>query len=368
VGPVSVVSPSTTSATAPVDLTALTELVRLTWGADLVATPMPGGASTRRYFRLTLSSGKSASTSAVAMFVPEGGRPEEVQKAHDGTRWPFLEVRDLLAERGIDVPMILAEDTDRGWLVIEDLGDDTLANWLARSPSDKPALYTLAVTDLARAQRVLASLPAGSVVSSRTFDVDLLRWEVEHFREWGLEARGKPLADGDLARWNELAGRLAHRVSELPYGFVHRDYQSRNLMVGKRPDGSLRLVWIDFQDALLGPRVYDLVALLNDSYQEFDRAFVEARLAEYAASSGLPASESGKLVDEFDLVTVQRKLKDAGRFVFIDRMKNNPSFLKFVTPTIVKVGAALGRLAPRDPDMAALRDILRRALGDELGS
>ena len=70
---------------------------------------------------------------------------------------------------------------------------------------------------------------------------------------------------------------------------MHRDYQSRNLMVVD--DGTLRLVWIDFQDALLGPRVYDLVALLNDSYQEFDRPFVEARLAEYAEAAGLPAKD-----------------------------------------------------------------------------
>lgn len=67
-------------------------------------------------------------------------------------------------------------------------------------------------------------------------------------------------------------------------------------------------------------------------------------------------------------MTVQRKLKDAGRFVFIDRQKNNPAFLKFVTPTIKKVGGALSRLAVRNRDMAELGRILSRALGDELGS
>jgi aminoglycoside/choline kinase family phosphotransferase len=128
-----------------------------------------------------------------------------------------------------------------------------------------------------------------------------------------------------------------------------------------------RLVWIDFQDALLGPRVYDLVALLNDSYQEFDRAFVEARLDDYTIAAGLPEDARERLGLEFDLVTVQRKLKDAGRFVFIDRQKGNPSFLKFVTPTIKKVNAALARLAPSDADMAELHGILRRTLGDELG-
>jgi aminoglycoside/choline kinase family phosphotransferase len=359
---VSVVRPTSTAVSSSVDLAPLAELVDRTFGAELSADPMPGGASTRRYYRLSLPNGKSA----VAMFVPEGGKPEEVQKAHEGTRWPFLEVRDLLHERGIEVPAVLAEDTARGWLVIEDLGDDTLANWLLRRPEDKARLYTKAVTDLARAQAVLAKLPRGSVVTSRTFDFDLLRWEIEHFREWGLDARGKPLAAGDDARWGAIADRLARRVADLPQGFVHRDYQSRNLMVDMDASGDLRLVWIDFQDALLGPRVYDLVALLNDSYQEFDRPFVEARLAEYAAEARLGDGDLPRLVDEFDLVTVQRKLKDAGRFVFIDRQKGNPSFLKFVTPTIRKVAGALAKLAPHDPDMAELEDILRRALGDEL--
>ncbi len=356
-----VVSPSLSSPPPSIPEDKLAELVRRSFDAPLHFEAMPGGASTRRYFRLTLPKARTA----VAMFVPEGGRPEEVQKDHAGTRWPFLEVRDLLAERGVDVPRVLAEDTAHGWLVIEDLGDDTLANWLLKHPGERASIYRTAVVDLARAQASLASLPHGSVVAGRTFDVDLLRWEIEHFKEWGLEARGRSLAPGDVSAWNRLADGLARRVADLPQGFVHRDYQSRNLMVVPSSDGH-RLVWIDFQDALLGPRVYDLVALLNDSYQEFDRAFVEARLHDFADAAMLDAHDRAALVEQFDLVTVQRKLKDAGRFVFIDRQKNNPSFLKFVTPTIRKVDAALGRLAVHDRDMAELRVILARALGDEV--
>jgi N-acetylmuramate 1-kinase len=365
---VALVSPSTNRSDDVAFEDKLAELVRRTFDSELTATAMPGGARSRRYFRLTLPAGKSA----VAMFVPEGGRPEEVQKAHDGSRWPFLEVRDLLAEHGVDVPSVLAEDTAHGWLVIEDLGDETLANWLLKNPGDREMLYRRAVCDLARAQNELASLPQGCLVASRTFDFELLRWEIEHFKEWGLDARGRPLAPDDVARWHRVADRLATRVADLPSGFVHRDYQSRNLMVvpGPLPAGP-RLVWIDFQDALLGPRVYDLVALLNDSYQQFDRTFVESRLTEYAnaaaLSRGFGEQSRVGLLDEFDLVTVQRKLKDAGRFVFIDRENGNSSFLRFVSPTIKKVGGALARLAPRDPDMAELREILHRALGDELG-
>ena len=72
--------------------------------------------------------------------------------------------------------------------------------------------------------------------------------------------------------------------------------------------GDERLVWIDFQDALLGPRVYDLVALLNDSYQTFDDAFVGARLDEYAMHRGLDADSRRDIGREFDLVTVQLRV------------------------------------------------------------
>jgi len=209
-------------------------------------------------------------------------------------------------------------------------------------------------------QASLEALPEGSVVASRAFDADLLAWEIDHFREWGLEARGVALSADDAALFAAIGARLAARIAALPRGFTHRDYQSRNLMV--RASGGL--VWIDFQDALLGPRVYDLVALLNDSYQEFDRPFVEARLDEFARASKMTDEERRELVFQFDLVTVQRKLKDAGRFVFIDRVKGNPSFLRFVTPTVKKVKASLARLS-HDDDMRALAGLLARVLPDE---
>jgi aminoglycoside/choline kinase family phosphotransferase len=319
-------------------------------------TEMPGGASTRRYFRVELPT-----KTAVAMFVPEGGKPEEIAKDAAHSRWPFLEVRDLLQASGVDVPALYGEDQDHGWLLLEDLGDDTLANYLARNEPARERLYRRAVTDLARAQKALAELPAHSIVATRAFDADLLRWEIDHFREWGLEARGHHLSAEDRATFDAVASRLAERIASWPRGFVHRDYQSRNLMV--RESGGL--CWIDFQDALLGPRVYDLVALLNDSYQTFDRAFVEARLEEYAREMGI--EDSTQTIEQFDYVTVQRKLKDAGRFVFIDRKKGNDSFLRFVTPTIRKVRIALERLSERDSDMKALQSLLKRTLPEEFG-
>ena len=316
---------------------------------------MPGGASTRAFYRVDLGSGRTG----VAMYVPDASQPDEVTKVDEGgRRWPFLEVRDLLAARGVRVPELLGEATGDGFILVEDLGDDTLAEYLKRVPADRERLYQAAIADLAAAQKALADLPHDSIVRTRAFDADLLAWEIEHFLEWAIDARGIAIADDDRERFHDIARRVAEEIAGWPRGFVHRDYQSRNLMV-RVDDGVPHLVWIDFQDALMGPRIYDVVALLNDSYQTFSREFVEARLDEFAAHHGLDQRGRAAVGREFDYVTVQRKLKDAGRFVFIDRKKGNPDYLPFVEPTIEKARASLARLGD-DPTLAELAGILDR--------
>lgn len=135
----------------------MTELVRRAYpdAGDLRPEPMQGGASTRRFFRIQL--GKAAGT-AVVMYVP-GATTHEIHKDAQHVRWPFLEIRDLLAERGIRVPKILLEGAAEGYLVVEDLGDDTIANYLLQKPQAKRAVYQAAVHDLARAQKGSLSSP-----------------------------------------------------------------------------------------------------------------------------------------------------------------------------------------------------------------
>ncbi len=318
--------------------------------------PMVGGASTRRFLRVYLADGRSA----VAMFVPEAASSDEITSHGDpGRPWPFLEIRQLLSERGVRVPKLLGESCSDGLLLVEDLGEQTLAVALEHHPEQRETLYRQAVLELARGQQLLSPLPEDSIVRQRSFDAQLLRWEVEHFREWALEAQGIELNAQDGETFERVASYLADTIAAWPSRFVHRDYQSRNLMVLGAGTASPALVWIDFQDALLGPRVYDLVALLNDSYQTFTREFVEARLDDFSAALGLDASERARLGYEFDFVTIQRKLKDAGRFIFIDRVKHNPSFLGFVEPTLKKIRATLRRLRD-DPELAALEELLER--------
>jgi N-acetylmuramate 1-kinase len=308
--------------------------------------PLTGGASPRRFLRVT----RPDNPNAVLMIVPPE-TPDVAFARERGRPWPFLEVRALLESASVRVPRLLAEDTEAGLLLVEDLGD-TLAEHLAKFPEAREPLYRRAATDLARAQRALDPLPEGSVVRLRGFDEALYRTELEHFWEWGVEARAVPgAARADFERARD---RLVAELVARPRGFCHRDYQSRNLMVTRDAAGEPELSWIDFQDALLGPRAYDLVALLCDSYQPFDPGFVRARLDDYARTRGSDPADRAALEREFWLLAVQRKLKDAGRFVYIERKRGDAGFLQFVDGTLDMVLAALAEL----DDIAELRPLV----------
>jgi aminoglycoside/choline kinase family phosphotransferase len=150
--------------------------------------------------------------------------------------------------------------------------------------------------------------------------------------------------------------RVAEELAAAPRGFVHRDYQSRNLMVQDSGNGDPRLRVIDFQDALLGSRAYDLVGLLRDSYVALSPALLDSLVSHYVSAAEVDAASFRHL---FNLQVVQRKLKDAGRFVFIDRVKKNPSFLVSIPNSLDYVALALKSL----PDLSNLREILKTYLG-----
>jgi aminoglycoside/choline kinase family phosphotransferase len=339
------------------------------WGevpGDLDVLKLKGDASTRSYYRV--ASATSVPASLIAMRLPADAlKSDELSGAQTPTELPFLNVQRHLLQRGVAVPKVLVSDLARGVVLLEDLGDETFEARLASSPrADWLSLYRQAIDLMVGMHRDAAESTPDCIAYGRSFDRTLLRWEIEHFREWGLDALDLALSTSDQETFSRAADALVEEILALPQGFVHRDFQSRNLMWAPKPrsrangeaGGSTRernLVVIDFQDALMGPSVYDLVALLCDSYVDLTED-EQRELVAYAAAQRGESAES--LERAFWLVAVQRKLKDAGRFVFIDQVRGNPGFLPWYAPSLRYVGRALARL----PQFSHLGDLLQRAL------
>jgi len=324
-------------------------LQRLLGTADVPAlVPLAGDASNRRYFRVTVG---RHSYVLMQMADPEGFKASE--EAVTGRvaidEPPFLNLQRYLKAGGAPVPEVLGVDLERGLILLEDLGDVSLMAAIhGRPEGEVEALYGKAVDTLLKLQRDTPVDP-GCVAAHRTFDAELLGWECDHFVEYGLEARrGAPLAAAPRKTLAEGFGRLARGIAALPAVLVHRDYHSRNLMV--RPGGALGL--IDFQDALLGPVTYDLASLLWDPYVTLPEGLSGRLTARYRADApvALPPDFPALLAR----TALQRLLKAAGRFVYIDRVKGNPAFLPDVPACLARAGAILAA----DPELADLRAVL----------
>lgn len=318
---------------------------------------LKGDASNRSYYRVG-----TAPDSWVVMVMPPDAakKSEEASKGDAPTELPFVNVHRYLTRLGIRVPRILSYDEPAGMMVLEDLSDETFEK--AQAAGDRHGWYLKAVELLASLRaRAERDLDPGCLAFTRAFDVELYDWELHHFREWGLEAwSGKKPTAEERAELDSIFQRIAHQLAAAPRGFTHRDYQSRNLMVKHG-----ELVVIDFQDALQGPRQYDLVALLRDSYVELDRSFVDAMLDAYLVAFEKETKEriDGKAFKRFfDLLTVQRKLKDAGRFEYINRVKGNPGFLVSIPASLRYVKAALDV----QPELSDLRRLVAKYV-PELG-
>ncbi len=296
--------------------------------------PLSGDASTRRYYRL---------------IGPEGTQILSLHlEPFDAPHLPFIVIRNLMAGWGIPVPRILTEDGPRGILVLEDLGDLTLQEALrGASARQREEFYRTAVDQIVTLQRQssqAAQGPQRAACFQVAFDIEKLAWELHYFLKHFLEGhRGANLSVEDRSVLAESFHRLSEEIASWPRVLCHRDYHSRNLMV----HGD-RLVWIDFQDARMGPATYDLVSLLRDSYVDVEDEFAEERAEEFRQKA-LPGEHREIFGRRFDLMSVQRNLKALGTFGYQASVKGNRVYLPYIPRTLASARRNLSRYPELGP-------------------
>lgn len=248
---------------------------------------------------------------------------------------PFLNVWRYLRRLSDAVPDVYDVSTDQRLLLIEDVGDVTL--WAAAlGEANAAALFEEALCWIADLQ-VRARFDERCFAFRQAFDRRLFSWEFEHFVEYGLAGTSGALL-------TEVRRELADAASELaalPRVFCHRDYHAWN--IHRQADGRLRV--FDFQDALLGPRLYDVASLLTDrTTPELIGPEVERRLVAGFAQR-LPRatwSDEDELFAQYHLVALQRVLKVVGRFNYLAEVKGKHGYLAML-PTVARTAERLLR-------------------------
>lgn len=258
---------------------------------DAAAVSLPGDASSRRYLRLRLAGGETA----LLAVAPAG----------DAMTARWLGVAPRLESLGLRVPRVIDADPHRGFLLQEDLGDASFARLFDGGVPPGPLLLLAA--------EMLAALAKGFQADAH--GVGLPRFDRAHFlSQLALFAELHPPADlpaasqAFAAAWETALGRLP----PLPPTLVLRDCHAANLL--HRPDagGIAACALIDFQDAGVGPPIYDLVSLLEDARRDYPPAAVAQAIARYRALA--PPIAAADFATAWALLAAQRHCRVLGVF------------------------------------------------------
>ncbi|WP_322845011.1 aminoglycoside phosphotransferase family protein [Pseudomonas sp. B33.4] len=307
------------------------------WGTvpPATLTAASSDASFRRYFRW-----EGEGRSFVVMDAPP---PQENCK-------PFVDIAFLLAKSGINVPKIFAEDLDRGFLLLNDLGNKTYLDVIDGENADQ--LFDDAL------QALLAFQQLPMVAPLPSYDVALLRRELELFPEWYVKRElGVEFDSTQQQQWQHVSDLLIDSALAQPKVLVHRDYMPRNLMLSEPNPGVL-----DFQDAVYGPVTYDVTCLFKDAFLSWPEARVRDWLESYwqqASALNIPVQPDFEdFLRASDLMGVQRHLKVIGIFARICHRDGKPRYLADVPRFFSYIEAVIAR-RPELAELQALFTSLR---------
>lgn len=254
--------------------------------------PLSGDAGFRRYFRT------DTQPSLIAVDSPP-------QKTNVNR---FVALADHLRRNGVHTPLVIAADVERGYMLLEDLGDTQLLRTL--NSDSVSGLYAEVITELLALQQI--SRAEGMFPP---YNRELLHMEMRLLPEWLIgQLLGRELSDAENQLLERTFGHLLDSACAQPQVLVHRDYHSRNLMIreGERPGV------VDFQDAVWGPVTYDLASLLRDCYIRWPREQVERWALAYASSAVdagiIPEVSPETFLRWFDWIGLQRHFKVLGLF------------------------------------------------------
>ena len=259
------------------------DFLRGTDWASAETAPLAGDASNRRYLRVS----RGVETAVLMDAPPERG--EDVR--------PFIAIGRHLLAAGLSAPRILAQDTDHGFLLLEDLGDDLFARIIPRKPRTEPDLYRAATDVLVHLHT--QPLPEGLA----TYDASLMADKAALAFEWYANA-----AQCSAAHEAILTALTAHADDSV---LIQRDYHAENLLWLPGRDGVARVGLLDFQDAMRGHPAYDLVSLLQDARRDVPPKIAADMLAYYITQTG---QDRDRFTAAYHVLGAQRNLRIIGVF------------------------------------------------------
>lgn len=291
-------------------------------------------ASFRRYLRLD-SHHSTHGPTLIVMDAP----PDKEDSA------PFVKVAGLLQQAGIHCPQVLDWNQAQGFMLLSDLGEQTMMQRIDPAAPPPLEVYLQAVDSLIAWQK--ASQPG----VLPPYDHALLRREMDLFPQWYVaQHRQVTLDDAQYQVLDQAFETIIANNLSWPSVYVHRDFMPRNLMDGGRAQP---LGVLDFQDAVYGPITYDIASLMRDAFLSWEEDFcldITIRYWQKARAAGLPVGDDfGEFYRAVEWMGLQRHIKIAGIFARLTLRDGKPKYLADTPRFIGYIRATCGRYRELKP-------------------
>lgn len=299
-----------------------------------ITVPLREDCANRKYFRI-LKDGYSA--------ILMNTLPDEVNDENSGHRiTDFVRIGEWLAKKGLHIPEIYENDSDKGFLILEDMGDVSLKNAVESGVPISTA-YGLA-TDILRKlslELVDISLPDFEQSNLRTLKNRIIDWYVPMIRK---KSSDDDLVAGFENAWSEIESSLP----PCPQCFSHIDFHAENLMWIPSADGTDKIGILDFQGAMLGYSPYDLTNLLEDARKYIPEEIRTSMISRYCIAMTKHEREAFNIW--YRVLATQFHCRVIGQFVMLAIMKNKKQYIQHIPRLSFYITEAL-----KEPVLAPLK-------------
>jgi hypothetical protein len=298
---------------------------------------MQGDASTRIFERLTLDNRATVLMNAPPQ--PDGppvrnGKPYSAIAHLAEDTIPYLAMAAGLRACKLSAPAILHADPTRGFIIMEDLGEDRVVE--GEPPRPIAERYEIAIDLLVSLHRrtLPETLPVAPHLDYRLrrYDIEAFLIEAELLLDWFLPSVAAPAAGGAreafVAAWRDAL----EPATQAPATWVLRDFHSPNLLWLAPREGVARIGLLDFQDALIGPAAYDVASITQDARVDVPEAMELALLSRYvrARLDNDGPFDAAAFTRLYATLAAQRATKILGIFARLDRRDNKPQYLRHI--------------------------------------
>ena len=231
----------------------------------------------------------------------------------------FISVSKILNSY-VTIPKIIKVFPSENILIMENFGENKYSRIL--NTKNRKKLYSVAIDALIQ----IHSYKFDSCVPNYTSKIFLE--ESILFFEWYMNERFYNNINELKKKFNDLFISLFKKINTLPKVFIHRDYHIDNLFFLEDRKDFFRCGWIDFQDALHGFCVYDILSLTQDARIDFPTELESEIINYYLKKFGDIYRD--EFLFAYDLIAIQRHLKVLGIFSRLNKRDKKTVYLKHI--------------------------------------